>query len=230
LLSTPRTDPGVRDSRTGLPPWVFDGEAFARPRMKDAGLGQELSRKLSYPLLCRPVSLAPALERSLPKIHDIVPKGAQGFAVCRHSMIREVSAYDLSQPLTLQWDRFVHSSLQFFLNGSQSGSHPISTRLPVESPVCLDLAVLGVRPHNGQTQSDGFCPKRELFHSLPHIRQKASGFTFVLETDDDIIGKVHYDDSTPGMALAPPLATCGQGGLYDGRRCGVRQSASATRD
>ena len=35
LLSTPRTDPGGRDSRTGLPPWVFDGEAFAWPRMKD---------------------------------------------------------------------------------------------------------------------------------------------------------------------------------------------------
>src|ERR1700726_4192751 len=29
------TDPGERDSRTGLPPWVFDGERFARPRMKD---------------------------------------------------------------------------------------------------------------------------------------------------------------------------------------------------
>jgi hypothetical protein len=29
------TDPGERDSGTGLPPWVFDGETFARPRMKD---------------------------------------------------------------------------------------------------------------------------------------------------------------------------------------------------
>src|ERR1700748_887847 len=29
------TDPGERDSRIGLPPWVFDGETFARPRMKD---------------------------------------------------------------------------------------------------------------------------------------------------------------------------------------------------
>ena len=47
--------------------------------------------------------------------------------------------------------------------------------------------------------------QRELFHSLPHIRQEASGFTFVLETDDDIIGKAHNDDSPPGMALAPPV-------------------------
>src|SRR6266404_2751013 len=29
------TDPAERDSRTGLPPWIFDGETFARPRMKD---------------------------------------------------------------------------------------------------------------------------------------------------------------------------------------------------
>src|SRR6201994_3652670 len=27
--------PGERDSRTGLPPWVFGGETFARLRMKD---------------------------------------------------------------------------------------------------------------------------------------------------------------------------------------------------
>jgi hypothetical protein len=47
--------------------------------------------------------------------------------------------------------------------------------------------------------------QRELFHSLPHIRQEASGFTFVPETDDDIIGVAHYDDLTPGMALAPPV-------------------------
>jgi hypothetical protein len=38
LLSTPRTDPGGRDSRTGLPPWVFGGKAFAWPRLKNVRL------------------------------------------------------------------------------------------------------------------------------------------------------------------------------------------------
>src|SRR6202022_485662 len=28
-------DPDELDSSTGLPPWVLDGETFARPRMKD---------------------------------------------------------------------------------------------------------------------------------------------------------------------------------------------------
>src|SRR4029077_17109161 len=81
IAEHPRTDPGVRDSRTGLPPWVVDGEAFARPRMKDTGLTQELPGKLSYPFPCRSVLLTAALERSSPKIHNIVPDGAQGFAV-----------------------------------------------------------------------------------------------------------------------------------------------------
>ena len=36
----PRTDPSVRDSRTGLPPWASDGKAAPGPRMKDAGSGQ----------------------------------------------------------------------------------------------------------------------------------------------------------------------------------------------
>jgi hypothetical protein len=35
ITEPPRTDPGERDSRTGLPPLVFDGEALARPGMKD---------------------------------------------------------------------------------------------------------------------------------------------------------------------------------------------------
>jgi hypothetical protein len=142
------------------------------------------------------------------------------------------------------------------------------------SPACLSPAVLAVRPHNGQTQADVSYPDATIartFPFVPHICKEASGFTFVLETHDDVIGVAHNDDLTPGMVLTPPvcpeiedvmevdigqqwrgnrplgraylrghklsffhhplpLATCGQGGLYDGHRCGVRQSASATRD
>jgi hypothetical protein len=76
------------------------------------------------------------------------------------------------------------------------------------SPVCLDLAVLGARPHNGQTQSDGFCPDATIARTFPTAAAYppgSVGFTFVLETDDDIIGKAHNDDSTSGLALAPPI-------------------------
>ena len=37
IAGRPRIDPSVRDSRTGLPPWVFDGEPPVRPWMKDSG-------------------------------------------------------------------------------------------------------------------------------------------------------------------------------------------------
>ena len=47
-------------------------------------------------------------------------------------MIRKVSAYDLSQPLALSWDGFMHSTLQFFLESPQPGPHPIAARLPLE--------------------------------------------------------------------------------------------------
>ena len=36
FLSAPRTEPDEPNSGIRLPPWVFDGEAFAWPRMKDA--------------------------------------------------------------------------------------------------------------------------------------------------------------------------------------------------
>ena len=52
------------------------------------------------------------------------------------------------------------------------------------SPVCLDLVVLFVRPHNDQTQSDVSFPDatiKRTFPSLPHICHEASGFTFMLE-------------------------------------------------
>jgi hypothetical protein len=40
IAEHPRTDPGGRNSRTGLPPGVFDGKADAGPVMKDQRHGQ----------------------------------------------------------------------------------------------------------------------------------------------------------------------------------------------
>ena len=53
-------------------------------------------------------------------------------------MIRKVSAYDLSQPLTLSWDGFMHSTLQFFLESPQPGPHPIAARLPLARNLPLE--------------------------------------------------------------------------------------------
>jgi hypothetical protein len=40
VTGRPRTDPGGRDSRTGLPPRVLDRKAGFRPRVKDARPGK----------------------------------------------------------------------------------------------------------------------------------------------------------------------------------------------
>src|SRR5262249_36685901 len=45
----PRTEPYVRLSRIRLPPWVCDGEAIARPRMKDDRFREPGLRPLRHP-------------------------------------------------------------------------------------------------------------------------------------------------------------------------------------
>ena len=43
VTDRPRPDPCGRDSRTRLPPRVFDGEALTGPRMEDAGPGKSFA-------------------------------------------------------------------------------------------------------------------------------------------------------------------------------------------
>jgi hypothetical protein len=64
LLSTPRTDPGVHDSRTGLPPWVTNEEAHKQLLVHDQASGTRSPGAESgacCALLCSPRSspLAP---------------------------------------------------------------------------------------------------------------------------------------------------------------------------
>src|SRR5450755_1174514 len=63
----PRTDPGGRDSRTALPPRVFDGKADAGPRMKDSRKGQVGHRQPRDSIPRRPVLLAATPKRAPPK-------------------------------------------------------------------------------------------------------------------------------------------------------------------
>jgi hypothetical protein len=104
ISAHPRTEPGGRDSRTGLPPLVFDGEANAGPGMKNAGKRQELSREFGYPIPGSAIPLTSLHERASPEIDCIVPKGPEAFAIGRNRMIRKVSADDLSKPFPL--DRY----------------------------------------------------------------------------------------------------------------------------
>jgi len=97
IAAHPRTDPGGRDSRTGLPPRVLDGEANAGPRMKDTGWRQELCREFGHPVPCGAIPLASLYNRTSPDIGHIVPEGSKASAVCGYRVIRKVSADDLSE-------------------------------------------------------------------------------------------------------------------------------------
>src|SRR4029077_15620812 len=61
LPTAPRTEPRERNSRTRLPPWVCDGKAHLRPRMKGCWLREIVGCDLRDPLPRRAILLAAAL-------------------------------------------------------------------------------------------------------------------------------------------------------------------------
>src|SRR5215469_13452018 len=64
VTGRPRTEPYERLSRIRLPPWVFDGEAYARPRMKDSRFGEPVVRQPGYPGPRELVPLTAPLKRA----------------------------------------------------------------------------------------------------------------------------------------------------------------------
>ncbi len=100
--------------------------------MKDVRWWQELRREFCHPVPCGAISLTSLRKGASPEINHIVPKGPEASAVGRHRVIREVSADDLSKPLPLYRDRFVHAPPQLLFDRSQPCPHPIPARLPFE--------------------------------------------------------------------------------------------------
>src|SRR5262245_5492205 len=73
----PRTDPYKRLARIRLPPWVCDGEAIARPVMKDGRFREPVGHQLRHPCPGAPILLATPPKRAPPKVGDMVPKHFQ---------------------------------------------------------------------------------------------------------------------------------------------------------
>jgi hypothetical protein len=55
LLSTPRTDPGGRDSRTGLPPRVVNDESHEQLRVHSRASGTRSAKSTSNPPKTQPI-------------------------------------------------------------------------------------------------------------------------------------------------------------------------------
>jgi hypothetical protein len=100
--------------------------------VKDVGRWQELCREFSHAVPGRTIPLASLHERASPEIDHRVPKGSEASAIGRYRVIREVSADDLLQPLTLERDRLVRAPLQILFDRSQPCAHPVPARLSLK--------------------------------------------------------------------------------------------------
>src|ERR1700676_960987 len=100
--------------------------------MEDARDRQEVRCESSDSIPSGVVLLAATLKRTSPEVHDMVPKCTQACDVGWYRVVGKVAAHHLAQPLTLLRDRFMHTSPQFFLDGSQLGTHPVPARLPLK--------------------------------------------------------------------------------------------------
>src|SRR6516164_4849597 len=97
----PRTDPGGRYSRTGLPPWVFDGEAFVRPGMCDPRLGKPPILQDGHPFPRHPSLLATPAQRAPPNVGDVETKVPKRRRVRRNRVISIEAHHDPPQPRPL---------------------------------------------------------------------------------------------------------------------------------
>src|SRR5215831_11126737 len=128
----PRTEPYVRLSRIRLPPWVCDGEAIARPRMKDDRFREPGLRPLRHPYPRDAILVAATPQRAPPEVDDMVPEHGQCTGVGRHCVIAEVATNDVPQPFPLIGEGLVHALPQLLFDHPQLRPHAISPGLPFD--------------------------------------------------------------------------------------------------
>src|SRR6516165_729478 len=144
----PRTEPYVRLARIRLPPRVCDGEAIARPGVKDARFRKPVVRKLRHPCPRHPVLLTATPQRTPPEVDDVVPEHMQGTAVGRHCVVVEVAANDVMQPLSLFRDRLVHAPPHLRFDRLELRSHAVRPGLPFD----LEFTRAGLPADEGEAQ------------------------------------------------------------------------------
>ena len=104
LAGGPRTDPSVRNYRTGLLPWVRGGEARLREWVHGAGLGYPPGRDAVHPGPVDPGSLAAVPQRRAPVPDYLGAEGVHRIAVAGHGVVSLVPAYHGGQPSSLVGD------------------------------------------------------------------------------------------------------------------------------
>src|SRR6516225_3835089 len=144
----PRTEPYVRLSRIRLPPWVCDGDAIARPRMKDDRFREPGLRPLRHPYPRDAILVAATPQRAPPEVDDMVPEHGQCTGVGWHCVIAEVATNDVPQPFPLIGEWLVHALPQLLFDHPQLRPHAISPGLPFD----LEFALAGLAADEGEAQ------------------------------------------------------------------------------
>lgn len=132
IAERPRTAPYVPDSSIRLLPWVSDGKALVRSRMKDSGRRQPRISKFRHSLPCQVVLLTSTPKRSSPEIADIVAERAERPGIRRHSVVCEEPRDHCPQPSALFGDGVVHAATQFLLDLAKLRPHAVAPALALE--------------------------------------------------------------------------------------------------
>src|SRR5258708_38352071 len=135
LPRTPRTDPGVRHSRTGLPPGVTDGKAAVGPGRGEAGSWERAILRLGHRRPRRCVLLAAPAKRAPPQVGEVVAEVPERAGIGRDRAVGVEAPRDLPQPGALLVDRLMHPAAQRLLDRPQRAAHPVAARLPLELEV-----------------------------------------------------------------------------------------------
>ena len=110
--------------------------------MKDAGLGNKIICQLFDPIPGDPILLAASLERTPPKVGDMVPEPDECSTVCRHCVIFKEAGYDLPQPFPLFGDRLVPTPSHVLLDFLELRPHAVAAgfSLQREAPAARSSA------------------------------------------------------------------------------------------
>jgi hypothetical protein len=210
------------------PPWVFDGKADIRPRMKDSHFGEPVISQLRYPGPRESVPLTAPPMRAAPQVGYVVSECLQCSHIGRHRMVIEEAGDNLFQPEPLFRDGPVHPPTQLLFDFLQLAAHAVTARVPLKlklaaprnaadegkpeegdglrfaKPASLAVA-RRIAPELNQTGLLRMKRQRELLEPRPHRLVKAPGVSLVLEAGYNIVGITHDDHIARGLAPSPAL-------------------------
>jgi hypothetical protein len=163
----------------------------------------------------------------MPVTDRLGAKTRQRLTVGRDGVVRKMSLYYASQPLSLLGDGLMLAPLQFGLHLVQLLPHPLPHRpphdeelpcpgLPADMRKAQEIEALrlpltpllsvgrGIAPKLEDTGLLGVQLQRELPQSLAELSQEPLGVRAVLESNDEVVGKARDDDAATCVP-SPPL-------------------------